>query len=538
MYQIMVVEDEKTIRESIIQLINWSKMSCEIIAEAEHGLQALEMLEFLHPDIIITDIKMPGMDGIQLAEAITKSKPEQNIKIIFLTSYSDFTYAQKAIKFGAIDYVIKMNVFTDLPVAVNKAIEKIEDEKSVTRDLVSLKSTSQKREKAAQDKFFLDILNGVLTHSNEIDMAAMELNIKPSAYRLVLVQFKEDSVFQENNQVLEKRNLAALANMISMAFGHIKIGELRLQKYQFCILANAIETQNFQESSEHSLTELFKICESLIELTDSLSEFSVQIGISSVKEDLGGLRNSLEEARQSIRSNYAYDQRIGCFIDKPPQNQDETKIEIAETVATLLEAIQHGHVEKAKEVLEEILVIFRNGLLPLDQLLILATTIVISSMNFLPSSSTLKNSEPEFIPNAIFEAKSLNDIINILNNLIDQTALVINNTQRNNEIVDAVKRYIENNYTKTITLSAMAKNIHISKNYLCSLYKSVAGENIFDSINKLRIEKAKALLMRSDKKIHEIADEVGINDQSYFSALFKKYVGFSPKDFRHMAKEK
>ena len=126
MYNVIVADDEKNIREGIVELIEWEKLGCKVCASMQNGAQVLKYLEEekIHVDIIITDIKMPIMDGMELIGMLNERFPD--IKVIILTAYSDFTYAQQAIKFQVSDFVVKNDFFLELPRAVKKIIEQCE----------------------------------------------------------------------------------------------------------------------------------------------------------------------------------------------------------------------------------------------------------------------------------------------------------------------------------------------------------------------------------------------------------------------------
>jgi len=185
MYNIMIVDDEPILRNGIKNFIDWQSLGCEVCCLAENGEDALRQFPQYSPDILITDIKMPGIDGLELTRRLSELSPKT--KVIILTGYSDFSYAQKAIRYSVVDFVVKNNPAPKICEAVKKAISLIEKERKDHQFFGELEEIVSQSYDDLKTKLFLDIINQNILLPETIEEKAAHLGVSLSAYRLAVI---------------------------------------------------------------------------------------------------------------------------------------------------------------------------------------------------------------------------------------------------------------------------------------------------------------------------------------------------------------
>jgi two-component system response regulator YesN len=376
MYTVMVVDDEPIVRKGLISFIDWSLLDCVIIHEASNGIEALDKIIERCPDIIITDIKMPGMNGLELSEKIYKDFPQT--KLIFLTGYSDFSYAQSAIRFGIVDYIVKASAIENISSAVEKAKKIISKERASNLKLKIF-------EKETSDALF---------------------------YRYYDDSKINNIVFNNNTSRFD------LSQYINKIIDNITLNDI----------------------------------EALMLLVDNLAEEQNKIRASSHKVKISYIK-----------------------------------------LSTALEELLHNY--------------------------------NLSFSSVFPDSADVYSE--------ILTKNSLLELVSFIKEILAASCRCLcSNKAQNNYIVKKAKEYIVQNYNKKISLKDVAAHLHINSSYLSRLYSKDTGETIIETINKLKIEKAKVLLKESNMKTNEISLAVGIEDAAYFSHLFKKHSSLSPMEYR------
>lgn len=181
----MIVDDEPIIRKGIASFIQWDSLDCEVTQDATNGLEAIELIKANPPDIIISDIKMPGMDGIGVSKFIYEHFP--HIKIILLTGYSDFEYAQSAIRYSVVDFVLKPSSDDKIISAIMMAIEKINEERLSAEQIQSMEERFSKNLSLLQEKFLYDYINGLNQYQVPIHKARYDLKIHLNTYHVLFL---------------------------------------------------------------------------------------------------------------------------------------------------------------------------------------------------------------------------------------------------------------------------------------------------------------------------------------------------------------
>lgn len=283
MYRVMLADDEPIMRKALLNFISWEELNCEVIYTAANGQEVMNHLEEMLPDILITDIRMPGHDGVDIAGYIWEKKLP--VKVIILTAYADFSYAQAAIRYGVIEYVTKTGVFDGLSAAVEKCIEGIESEK---------KPGEHGEEKEAEENFFRAVIDGSLFDEQEIRAKAERLHLQTEDYQVMLLHFR---MHEETDAQTRKKIHKSLKNFFHMVFGSQMLQGLFVKRDLFCVV--------LRKEKDSTGRQLEESCHEIIDMMDHFMKLGVYIGISEKSSELTELKEYYEQADTALKSAMA-----------------------------------------------------------------------------------------------------------------------------------------------------------------------------------------------------------------------------------------
>ncbi|MGI6084736.1 MAG: response regulator transcription factor [Acetivibrionales bacterium] len=529
MYNVMIVDDESVIRKGLQCFVDWSALDCLIVCEATNGIEAIECLENYDIDIVIADIKMPGLDGLELSKYININYPD--IKTIILTAFADFSYAQSAIKYNVVDFVIKTNPSERIPEAVNKAKDLIIQEKEKEKHLKLLESKLKENSSEISEKFVNDIINGIVFDPELIDEKLKQNGIHLDNYFLIVFEISNPSFDSNENPEEQNKFISSVKNFLQLAFKNHR-------HYTFVMSKNILYTLvSFENLNPSVCTQSLLItCNEVLAMLDSFVKFTISIGISNMHSSGNEISLAYNEALEASASNFYQRNSVSVYSSLAGTPRDSITIQIHEYHDAIVNNIKYGHTKTALEGINELFEKFRKNKEPIEQIkvsnMLLCSLCFRLLANISPDMENIEINEAD-IYKQIQQCRSIQSLLNILTSVINSISrLIIENKKQYSLIVREVNTYLHENYNKNISLQSLADHVHVNSSYLSRLFKKETGMSIIDTLNKLRIEKAKQLLMNPKTKIFEVASEVGIDDPTYFTHVFVKYTGISPKEYR------
>ncbi len=530
MYSVMIVDDEPIIRKGISNFIEWDSIDCEVNFEAENGLEACEILKTNQPDIIISDIKMPGMDGIDLSKHIHNHLP--HIKIILLTGYSDFEYAQSAIRYNVVDFVLKPSSNDKIIQAIETAKKRISEERSMSKEIEDMQEEITSNLALLQEKFLYDYIQNLHHDPQRIHDKKNNLAICLENYHILFFQFST-SDFNDVIDVKENKQniLKEIKEFVSIIFKDFNHYNISLNCHCICSIINVNE-----DNLKDSTTILLNKSKKLLEFFSNFMSINISIGISDLHQSLEALHTAYKEAESSLSLRFYEENTIFTYSDYRPAVSNLDRKSEHHYIDTIIDSIKRNHQEAALSAMHEFIEVLKSSRQPIKY--IKNVGILISSLCFkLLSSHHVKISEEMERSSKsytdILSSDSISDLICILEKIILSTIDKLTHlSSQNHYIIKKIMRYIESNYMHQIKLKDLAEMVHVNSSYLSRLIKSETGSTLTEIITTLRIEKAKELLSSGHMKTYEIAIHVGIEDPAYFSQVFKKCTGLSPSEFK------
>lgn len=539
--KVFLVEDEMVIRRGIKNSIDWEKEGYIFCGEASDGELAYPMIIKEKPDILITDIRMPFMDGLELCKLVKKELP--NIKILILSGYDEFDYAKEAIRLGVTEYLLKPISSGKLLEALNGVSESIRREKE-DKDLVR-KYMEEMREntKHEKQKFFEQMIAGNLSMADALETGKKyEMNLSAGMYNLLLFRFTLGEENRKSGELLGEAEYAI--EKLTERLEYVFEFQRGVEGWAFLLMAD-----NEEQMSER-VKELSKDLEEIMKNYSTIAYFG---GIGQPVARLRELEESFREAERALAARFTMElNRIISVED----------IRMAQNVDTLddIEIMSFGEIEKTRTMLEKFL---NNGAedeidefvdvyineLPeenlksvlMRQYIIMDAYIVM--MSFCEKIEGIEGemqAQSEELKNSMKTIQTLEEIKNYIRMLLKKIIGVRDTIsgRRYSDIIEIAKDQIRKTYmSDEISLNTIAAEVGMSPSYFSSIFSKEMGKTFVEYLTEIRMDRAKELLMCSSMKTSEIGYEVGYKDPHYFSYIFKKTQNCTPKEFRARGKE-
>lgn len=506
MYHLLIVDDESYTRQRIRTAINWEMLGIQILGEAENGLEALAAASEKKPDIVICDVRMPGMDGISFATELLRRFPA--VQFIFVSGYSDKMYLKNALHLEAVDYIFKPYELSDLLAAVEKAISRI---KRLDRD-----EAHPADEDLALKLVYCAQNPGELKQLLDKPMA-LDFN---SPWIAFLIRFSSGLSFSnyQSRGISEFLQPQMLAGQYYHSFD-LEISSLFQKRYLisresscYLVFANPAEEENG------------KLKDCLERLLSIIPSTPLAIGVSKTFRSPGEIRKAFLQARQASLSGFLSGYQKIYFASSLPCRRFSSEHEAREN---FLSALENRNTATAAGFLADYLSYIEgcsSGDIPAikEELLHLTQQL----------SGRLKHPPFRFISEFINTAASLNDIRQYLQCLLDCYQSELNSLDSKERIIYEVEQYILTHLGENLSVRQIADNVYLSPTYLCYLYKKKTGQTLNQFILDSRMKKAKSLLLDTNIKIGDIAASLGYSNQNYFARLFASCYGATPSSFR------
>ncbi len=530
MYRLLIVDDEVEIVEGLKTLIDWERHGIELCGDAGNGAAAFAMIQELSPDIIIMDIRMPVISGLELLEKI--SAHNIKIKSIILSGYDDFYYAQTAINLKAANYLLKPCRPDDILGAVLKVTAILDAEKSQEMILYNYKQQFQENLPVLKEKLLREII-----HGRQIDrqilsskMQLYDVNIPAENLLVNLIQIDLiNSLYEKHGSLDVEAMKMAITHMVYSAYSPDFHNEI-LQNGEDIIVVLS-PRQQFD-----SLNKLINCAEAVREQIQQSLPITATIGIGSLVAGIEDLWISYKEAGSAVEAKfYLGDNRVIVFSDIALTNFQTATYPLNEELA-IINCLRTGNNAAIKGKVESFYQNLNISGIPSKKYLQRATVALIGRIyqfcleNNLDTSSILGEEFKFFTSIEACETKMelQEKIIFVLNTVLNKAA----EKEKTNILIKYAIDFIKDNHFKDITLDTVAKQIFITPGYLSQLFKQETGINFLEYLNQYRIQKAKELLKNPFLKNYEISNKVGFGDEKYFSQVFKRYTGLTPTQYK------
>lgn len=523
MYKLLIVDDENQIREGLKKIVNWEEYDIQVCGEASDGKQALEMIEAYSPQIVLTDIKMPGMDGISLLK-ILKEKGTY-VKVIVLSGYHDFSLVRQAMKYGAVDYLLKPTGKSELI----QIIEELLDQLGNTEDMESEPGEALN---VAKNNFF----NRLITNS----ISAMEFREKRELLEINLGRkwLAVARLESRENMFGEKESSQ---KMVKILRGCRKYFEERKTGMPF-MNTNGEITILLKDVAENEKENIYKReLEELITVLEKKFSTTLFLAVSKAVKSYRNLATAYEEADSTLKYIFIFDEAKILYAGEIEEYFRASGNQTVISQEKIEELIRRGKTEEIKEYLETIFGNSQNILKDADSYVFrnMAMEMLIYCYHFLMirmSSDRIRiNEEKTAAFQKLGEMKTLESMKKYLAERFENISqqYLKHTAQPYNKLVGEVMQQVKEKYADVnLSLQYLSEELNVNTAYLGRLFKKEVGSSFVDYLNWYRIEKAEMLLKETSLKGSELCEKVGFSNYNYFYVVFKKLKGKKPTEVR------
>lgn len=536
MMKVIIADDEVKVCQLIYKLIDWKELDMEIIGVSHNGIDALEQIKEKKPDIVITDIRMPGYDGIELIRLCREVN--KYIDFIIISGYAEFEYAQQVIKYGVCDYLLK-------PIKKEELISNLKKMKDKYADRMNKLTTEEKLQSRLKDdieklrfRIFTEIIFNKSIENGTLDISNInkEYHYKFKEGNFQIISIKMDLGYRE----IEKNKIRILkSKAIDIFKNNLALECFDLEIYfkdtlGYCIL-------NYDKGSKKIIRKRLKIAlDELLIQKNIFMDLEATLGVGSIVESISKLHESfrlsyyaMEERillgrgklieHVEIRDNHQYITRILSELNKSMEktieilDKDSLIVSINEFRSRILENQNISGeeiIDSVNEILKIYLILIRNNMMEIEN-----KEEFISEFNIYINNCGSVEEIFEYIKEKLL--RSLNKII-------------ADKKQADTKPIRIAKEYIKKNYMNQITLEEVSSFVGFNSSYFSNLFKKESGKNFLEYLSETRMNKAKELLKESNLSISVICEKVGYYDIKYFTKSFKKIAGIKPNEYRKL----
>ncbi|TAH74711.1 MAG: response regulator [Anaerolineaceae bacterium] len=545
MYKVFIVDDDILTRMNLKMIIDWNYYGFDICGEAANGQNAIDMLKDCNPDVILTDMKMPVMDGVALIEWICMNRPW--MQIIALSGHDDFNYVKDSMKLGAIDYIIKNKLEAELLLSVLEvAKSRIIKRREELREKTHVENQLQLAKGHLRQQFLRSLLYGEVVDTNEIKQNIERLQLNIELFNLVVIVLEIDDYYflleKESEQDVKKRIIDAFVEIVQQILNDSKQAYIvHLEQGKFAILFSIGKSY----STLFVYNQLYQLIERIRMSIKRYLNLTACFGVSPVCPNLSKSNQYYNKANRLLEEKF-YKGKDQMFMDLPEKIiKNDIMTLTSEQEKAILMSLKTFDQEKLTKTLDEIFDdVIKKRLHHNATHMIVAELINIACR--VANQSGIKINEI-FYANDVPYSKmqkydNIMDVKNWITDIHKQLLLLLEenmyNTKNYSENTRKALDYIHRNYHKDMSLQDTARYINVSCSYLSRIFKEECKVSYSRYLNQLRIDKAKILIENGDVRIKDIIRQVGFQSYNYFFKVFKELVNMTPLEYEDMVKSR
>lgn len=543
MYKLILVDDESDVREGLLTEIDWNALGFEVSDTAENGREAAELIEKHQPDIVVTDIQMPFMNGLQLSEWIRQNYPAT--KIIILTGYEEFEYAQKAIRLQIDEYVLKpfsSQEFIDILLKVKGHM----DEELAQRENVHVLTEHYRKNLPVLQSIFLSSLVSRRMSMREIwdKMLSYSLGLEGSKYMVSILRLDpkprdEAHPASKSHKEMYDQDLElfAVLNIASEVAEKYELGHTFIH-HDEVVMLSVWEDQDIQGISQTTL----RILEEIRYSIEKYLKQTVTLGAGAVQDSLDKVYISYKEAEQALDYRLILGGNKVIWI-ADVENRTREPVTISDfNEQELMRCLKVGTEQEISTLMDQLFdrvmdagISYQEFQIYLLEMLTAAVKVakeVQVDLDLLFGNGGAGLGEITRFTHAL-EAKTWFKTLC----LKLRSSIASDRESSYNRLVEEAKAYIAEHYRESeISINKVCEQLHISTGYFSTIFKKEMKMTFVNYLLSIRMDAAQELLRHTELKAFEIAEQVGFADPNYFSFCFRKKFGISPKEYRSGAR--
>ncbi|QNK57282.1 response regulator [Paenibacillus sp. PAMC21692] len=542
MYSLLIVDDEPTVSAGLRMYFDWTAYGIEVVGEADDGDVALEMIARQTPDLILTDVRMPNLDGITMSQRISAAYPD--VKIVFVSGHDDADYLKSAMKVSAVDYIFKPVNLQELSAVIKRVVTDLDAERAERRNKEELLVKLKEGMPLLREKFLLSLIEegAPKTELEErISFLGLELPVE-SPYWIMVVSVDDLADVMASRSERDRQLLwYSVLNIYQELLGTYMRGYAFERRGGEFI--GVLRPEHGGNSMSDTAEALFALAGDLRSNLERWLKIGVTIGIGDMAAGLSGLALAYKQAREAADYKwYLGKNRIITMDSLESAGQGDgsslPKYDY-ELNEKLISALKADDAEKLSEAVKRIFVSMSHGRpdgLKYGRNLCLQLVLAVGQhvMELGAADPELEAMEAE-LTEALYAKETLGDMHQLIEEYLFAALGRIREKRlgKTANVVERVRAYIDQHYAEVgLTVADIGKAVYLSSTYVSLLFKQETGGTIGEYLTQVRVDKAKELLRDPQYKFYDICHAIGYTDPSYFTKLFKKVTGVTPSAYR------
>lgn len=525
-YKVILVDDEAEVIDIMEAKIRWSELGFEVVGSAKNGVKALELVEKLQPDVVLTDIRMPYMDGLELSRKLNQDYP--NIYIILCTGFDEFEYVKEAVHLDIKEYLLKPISAAELSESLMRLKENLDKEREEKLNVRKLENYFQESLPALQSNLFISLMEGRVSEEDYARFsAAYQVNMKGPLFCCIVFHTSENHVPEGMNPLLLSMSVEREIRQRLVEKWHCK---------EFLYLGNTVLIMEM--GSEEQMVPITDECDRFCRWAYRVMGAVVTAGIGTVCDNLFNINLSYEGAREAVSYRVLYGtQRAINIREIVPKEQATLSLLEEGRMHDLFRAIRVGNPEKIEEAVQKEIQKIHKHTVTIGQYHLAAMETVSNFYKFCANNSLDFNEIAGNVPNLYekvpqMDESSLTSWMNEMARMISEELKTARNSTSHRLVTEAQLLVREKYMDASISLDVVCSILGVSNSYFSSVFKKETGKSFISYLTDYRMDIAEELILSGETKSYKVAEKVGYLDANYFSYVFKKRFGVSPSKYR------
>ncbi|MDF2614652.1 MAG: two component transcriptional regulator, AraC family [Clostridia bacterium] len=531
--KVLIIDDEYYFREALKVSFPWEGCNLTICGEAKNGIEGLERVRELNPDIVLADINMPLMDGLEFVQKVKEIN--NSIKIIIISGYNEFEYAKQALTLGVHNYILKPVSNEELYSALQDVIKLIYKERKIKVEMNELKRKVSKNLPVLKAQFLNELIKGNDFLSNEIILNKINnlgINLLLGGYIVAVLEI--DSEDYSDWSYNEKHLWSyGVINIVEELLGNDFVYEICMDSGdRICVLLSFETLENF------SAEKLNAILENILDAVKIYLRFTVTIGVGNYCSVLKDITVSYNEALYALRNKLVLGKNLIIYHQSVSEIGFIGHFFQAEHRIQLLANMRLGSLEDVKKIIEDVFKEVKEKNTEPEVLLVIAVEMVTPCLEFVAENNMKFDLVSHTYFKNLFEnIKAKKTIEDIKKYIIEIYSTIIeyvnqNKSAKSSKTVEIVVNYIAENYSNCeLTIDLISKAVYMNYTYLCFLFKKHMDMTLNEYITKYRMNKAIEMMEQGDVCVTDVAYAIGFSNVNYFGKCFKKEFGMTPSKY-------
>jgi len=532
LYTVILVDDEEDVRQAIINKLDWEAIGFQVIGYADNGEDALEIVERLRPDVVMTDIKMPFMDGLTLSKKLKQIS--KDIKIIVFSGFDQFEYAKEAIKLEVEEYILKPINAIELKSVFDRIKEKLDNEINRKRDIDQLRQYYLESLPIMKEQLLIGLLEGRLSKKRIIErMKTYEIKFDYPYYMAGIVH--TDNPY---GKIKTEEDFSPPIGLTTLSLKQIVDEDLNsCCDFISCIYLESVVVIALLKEPKQS-NEFIHIMDQICKSAYRILENNTSAGIGFLCSDMMDLNQSYQGAKNAIDYRILFEPNQAIYIQDVESHVSDRNVWESRYTESILREIKLGEVADLVKAIQDLIDYIKKSSISfqLYQISLMEMITEIFKLGRAYQLDMDKVFGADFnINNKIYQFDTLESLKLWLRDICLNVRGYIRRerTDTTKILIEKAVNYIVEHYTNSeLSVDMMCNYLNVSATYFSTIFKRETGMNFVNYLTKVRLDKALHLLNTTDEKTYNISAIIGYPEPNYFSYVFKKQYGVSPSNYR------